>query len=482
MDELKEGLEINNRYLLKELKGKGTFGEVWHAFDYLLNLDVALKLYISMDENGLEEFRSEYLACKELSHPNLLKPLYFDIYDKKPFLVMDFCTQGSVSKLSGKLEEKEIWRFIRDVAAALNYLHNLPEPIIHQDIKPDNILISNSGIFQISDFGISRKVRSTLQKETQKRIVSNNMGAIAYMGPEKFEMPGAPIKASDIWALGVSIYELATGELPFSGMGGEMQIRYPSIPTLNNKWSKDLNKILQNCLNKNPWERFSADRIQKVAQQKLDGKRIKWTVKNKTTDKSILKKIFRKFSSLVYKKIKLKKVVWYILILFSLCLIDWALINFYKDRNNVNDSSLEAKEVLDNAIKKDSMETEEEIMPTINEIEINKESLNINNETRVIEETNKNKIEKTQKGNGDESKVEQSKSGYYNYGYAVYSGELRNGKPNGRGTIKFNSIHKDNLRDYSAEKDDYIVGFFSDGKLDHGILYDSYGNKIKSIH
>ena len=277
MAELKIGTKVKDRYTLKEFKGSGSFGEVWLAHDEVLDSDVAIKIYISLDPRGVEEFKSEYITTQGISHPNLLTTTYFDVWEQRPFLVMKYCAKGSSSALAGKMDEYVLWQFIHDVAAGLKYLHNMPEPIIHQDIKPDNILVDDSGRFLITDFGISKKIRSTMRKQSKRAV---GAGATAYMGPERFESDPTPVKASDIWSLGASIFELATGELPFSGLGGGMQRNGAEIPCLDKKWSKDMNMVMQSCLAKETWDRPTAQQLEEYSDAIIKGQPTKatWTV------------------------------------------------------------------------------------------------------------------------------------------------------------------------------------------------------------
>ncbi len=182
---------------------------------------------------------------------------------------MKYCSEGSTSNLVGKADEQAIWKFIHDVAAGLNYLHSQAVPVIHQDIKPANILVDESGNYLITDFGISHKLRSTLRKQSKRVVVS---GAISYMGPERFLAEPMTVKASDIWSLGASIYELATGELPFVGQGGGMLNAGAQIPSLDkDKFSSKLNELMQACLAKDTWDRPTADTIERQARAVLDG-------------------------------------------------------------------------------------------------------------------------------------------------------------------------------------------------------------------
>ena len=214
---------FHDRYRLIELKGRGSFGEVWLARDEQLdNMEVAVKIYISLDERGIKEFGAEYRNTYGLNHPSLLRAYHYEMCDDRPYLVMPYCP-GSATNYVGNIDEQKMWQFIRDVASGLAYLHS--KDIVHHDIKPDNILEDANGHFVISDFGISVKMRSTLRRNSNRQFNSNTLGgAIAYMGPEMFSSHAESVKATDIWALGVTLYEMATGELPFYGQGGALML------------------------------------------------------------------------------------------------------------------------------------------------------------------------------------------------------------------------------------------------------------------
>lgn len=268
MADLTQGTVVNNRYTLLEYKGRGSFGEVWLAHDDTLGIDVALKIYISLDQRGVDEFKSEYTTTLGLSHPQLLTASFFDVWESRPFLVMKYCENGSSSEIVGKATELDVWQFIHDVAAGLAYLHGQPEPIIHQDIKPDNILVNTDNRFLITDFGISKRVRSTMRKQSKRAV---GAGATAYMGPERFGEDPNPVMASDIWSLGVSAYELATGELPFSGLGGGMQRNGASLPNLPQGWNPNLNDLIRRMMAAEPWDRPTARQIADYTEFVLEG-------------------------------------------------------------------------------------------------------------------------------------------------------------------------------------------------------------------
>ena len=265
-----EGYILDNRYLLKSLIGSGSFGEVWVAEDQQTDLEVAVKIYISMDHQGLIDFKKEFQVSFELNHTNLLHAYYLgtESRENRVYLVMPLCPNGSVSKHIGKMEEKSIWKFIKDVSSGLAYLHSLNPPIIHQDIKPDNILISKDGDYLITDFGISKQLRSTLKKSANHL---NSAGAVSYMGPERFSKQYQAVKASDIWSLGATVFELASGELPFCGMGGGMLNNGAEIPNLPEEFSPRLCMVVASCLAKETWERPTAKQLEDYASAIIAG-------------------------------------------------------------------------------------------------------------------------------------------------------------------------------------------------------------------
>ena len=270
MEQLTENILFAGRYRLLEVKGRGSFGEVWRAMDEKLQSEVAVKVYIALDPKGLEEFVSEYKVANTLSHPNLLHADYFDVWDNRPFIVMPYCPESSAS-LVGKMDEKTAWRFLCDVSGGLAYLHG--KGIIHRDIKPDNILRDKEGRFLISDFGISTKMRSTLRRNSTRLMDEKNdlAGTVGYMAPELFSSKPAAVNATDIWALGASLCELLTGEMPFMGQGGVMLLHGAEMPELEDKYSRDLQTMLEACMSKDTWERPTAEQLQLYVEAKLRG-------------------------------------------------------------------------------------------------------------------------------------------------------------------------------------------------------------------
>lgn len=264
---MEAGSIFAEHYQLLKLIGEGSFGNVWLAKDLRADLAVAIKIYVMLDERGVKEFMDEFKLTFNLNHTHILHAYHYDVFAKQPFLVMPYCEKGSALSLTGNISEEQLWHFLADVSAGLAYLHGQrPNPIIHQDIKPDNILIGKDGSFLVTDFGISQQMRSTLRRHSSRTA---SAGSTAYMPPERFLSKPASTSAGDIWSLGVTMVELATGELPFCGMGGNMQnggAELPVLPTL----SEELQTIVYSCLAKTPNERPTAEKLSEWSRKHFD--------------------------------------------------------------------------------------------------------------------------------------------------------------------------------------------------------------------
>ena len=267
----KEGQIVAEHYQLKQQLGQGSFGDVWLAYNLLADIDVAIKFYGTLDQKGIEEFRNEFKIAYKLHHPNLLNISHFDVFENCPYLVMPYCENGSVSHRIGQMPESEIWRFVLDVSCGLAFLHNQNPPIVHQDIKPDNILITSDGRYVISDFGISRSFRTQLSS-TRNNI--NSSGTLAYMGPERFSEKPMIVLASDIWAFGMTLYEAITGNILWEGMGGCVQLNGARIPTITDQTTPELARLVTVCLSPETWNRPTAQQIYDYAAAHIQHKQL----------------------------------------------------------------------------------------------------------------------------------------------------------------------------------------------------------------
>lgn len=261
------------RYRLIEVRGRGSFGEVWLARDEQVGNELAIKIYIALpNKQDMDEFISEYKIANTLNHPNLLHADYFGEYEHRPYIIMPYCP-GSSASMVGKMKEEDAWRFLADVSRGLAYLHG--QDIVHRDIKPDNVLMDYDGKYMITDFGVSKKMRSTLRRNSTRAMNSADLaGTVGYMAPELFSSHAEAVQATDIWALGVTLYELLTGDLPFMGQGGGMQLHGAEIPDLPEKYTKGLQATIQACLAKDPWDRPKAEELAEYAQTRVEKRRV----------------------------------------------------------------------------------------------------------------------------------------------------------------------------------------------------------------
>lgn len=266
---LQQGTIFDNRYELIRLLGRGGFAEVWLVKDTLVGLDEALKVYApggGMDEDGLKVFAQELSVVHNLRHTNLLTPKILWQYQNQPYLILPYCPNGSLNRKVGKCTEEEAWKILEQVASGLAYLHE--HKIIHQDIKPDNILVDENNDYVITDFGISMKAQSTLRKSMR---VQANSGTMAYMAPERFSLEPTPTKASDIWSLGAMMFELIEGKMPFDDFGGGKQQVGAQIPRMHADVSDALKQVINSLLAKDVADRPTAKQVVEWAKKRQGG-------------------------------------------------------------------------------------------------------------------------------------------------------------------------------------------------------------------
>lgn len=274
MFHFKTNMEFTDKYTLLEKIGVGGFAEVWKV-KRSFGFEQAIKIFTTLDKQGELVAQKEFEALFNLNHPKLLKAVDFGVFKGHPYLVMPYCANGNALRLAGTLDEVNLIKVMGDISSALAYLHELEHYIIHQDIKPDNFLIDNQGDYLLADFGISRKLKRSLTKsalvhrETQRIEAKKNSGItpLAYRPPEVFEVDfekRKPVKASDIWSLGSSIFEMATTECPFQEYGGMLQRQGQEIPNLpKSQFTSEFNELLKWCMNLNPWDRPTAVQLNK---------------------------------------------------------------------------------------------------------------------------------------------------------------------------------------------------------------------------
>lgn len=204
------------RYEIIEKIGEGGMAVVYKAKDRLLNRYVAIKILrpeFTRDEQFIENFRRESQAAAGLSHPNIVNVYDVGREGNINFIVMELVDGKPLSQLieeKGKLDYKEAINITKQVASALSLAHK--NQIIHRDVKPHNILITSQGTAKLADFGIARAVSQSSIQGNDDKI----MGSVHYFSPEQAR--GAYVdERSDIYSLGIVLYEMLTGKVPFDG-------------------------------------------------------------------------------------------------------------------------------------------------------------------------------------------------------------------------------------------------------------------------
>ena len=255
---------------MNTVKDPSTVGDLTKLYDdevEALGLIVAIKIYRpqnALDIEGEQRFREEYMIVYNCHHTNLIHPTNFSIYQETPYLVLPYCKLGSSDLLIGNMPNAEVmWKFIGDVSSGLAYLHALNPPIIHQDIKPGNVLIDDNGNYSITDFGISAKSGSARDGNFDGEESS---GTMAYMAPERYHEGAEPSAPGDIWAFGATLCEIITGKVPFGEEGGWAQVEQQTpMPKLPDGLPIDVQRLIYACLDPDPDKRPTAEYISRAA-------------------------------------------------------------------------------------------------------------------------------------------------------------------------------------------------------------------------
>src|SRR5918999_3352206 len=205
---------IDKRYELRGLVGSGGMGDVFVAHDEILDRDVALKLlkdHYAKNEEFIERFRREARSAASLSHPHIVPVFdWGETGDGMYYIAMEYLPGGTLKDRitsEGTLSPRTAVEVALQIAEALEAAHE--RGVIHRDIKPRNILITDSGHVKVADFGIARAAETTTISS-----LGDILGSVKYMSPEQAagERVGA---ASDLYSLGVVLYEMLTGRVPF---------------------------------------------------------------------------------------------------------------------------------------------------------------------------------------------------------------------------------------------------------------------------
>ena len=267
---MEEGIVLNNRYQLLERLGHGGMSDVFRARDLMLERYVAIKLLheqYSQDESFQQRFRQEARAAANLSHPNIVTVHDFGLDKGQLFIVMEHVPGKDLKTLlrqRGRYPYEEAIPLIVQACAGIGYAHRAG--LVHCDIKPHNMIVTPDGRLKVTDFGIARAL-STILPDERADVV---WGSPQYFSPEQ-AVGEAPSPASDVYSLGIVLYEVLTGALPFTAPTSEelalLHLQADPIPL--HEYVPDipssLEEIVMKVLSKEPAARYrTADQLGRV--------------------------------------------------------------------------------------------------------------------------------------------------------------------------------------------------------------------------
>ena len=257
---LSKGQKINNRYEIVKSIGEGGMANVYLANDKILDRKVAVKVLrgdLSSDDKFIRRFQREALSVSNLSHPNIVEVYDVGEEDGEYYIVMEYIEGKTLKQLLKKRESltlTEVIDIMTQLTDGISHAHE--SYIIHRDIKPQNIMIQDDGRIKITDFGIAMALNATQLTQT-----NSVMGSVHYLPPEQASGKGATVK-SDIYSMGILMYELLTGTVPFKGDNAveialkHMKDKIPSIRKQDPSIPQSVENILLKATAKNPRNRY----------------------------------------------------------------------------------------------------------------------------------------------------------------------------------------------------------------------------------
>ncbi len=257
-----KGQKIDGRYQIIRTIGEGGMANVYLAYDTILDREVAVKILrgdLASDDKFVKRFQREAKAASSLNHPNIVEMYDVGEDDGNYFIVMEYVegrTLKSLIKKRGALGLREAVDIMLQLTSGIAHAHD--SYLIHRDIKPQNVLIMEDGRVKITDFGIAIALNNAELTQT-----NSVMGSVHYLPPEQANGSGATIK-SDIYSLGILMYELLTGKLPFKGENAveiaikQMKEQIPSLTKQNPMIPQSIENIVLKATAKNPKNRYDS--------------------------------------------------------------------------------------------------------------------------------------------------------------------------------------------------------------------------------
>ena len=257
---LSKGQKINDRYEIIKNIGEGGMANVYLAKDTILDRSVAVKVLrgdLSSDDKFIRRFEREALSVSNLSHPNIVEVYDVGVEDGSHYIVMEYIDGKTLKQLLKKRESltlTEVIDIMTQLTDGISHAHE--SYIIHRDIKPQNIMIEDDGRIKITDFGIAMALNATQLTQT-----NSVMGSVHYLPPEQASGKSATVK-SDIYSMGILMYELLTGNVPFKGDNAveialkHMKDKIPSIRKQDPSIPQSVENIIIKACAKNPRNRY----------------------------------------------------------------------------------------------------------------------------------------------------------------------------------------------------------------------------------
>ncbi len=256
-----KGQKISDRYQIIKSIGEGGMANVYLAYDTILDRNVAVKVLrgdLATDEKFVRRFQREALSASSLSHPNIVEVYDVGEDNNQYYIVMEYIEGKHLKELlkkRGKLTLSEVIDIMLQITDGMSVAHDAY--IIHRDIKPQNIMIQENGVVKITDFGIAMAMNATQLTQT-----NSVMGSVHYLPPEQANGKGSTLQ-SDIYSMGILMYELLTGKLPYKGDNAvEIALKHlkESLPSIKEDLP-DLPQSIENIIirasSKNPKNRYA---------------------------------------------------------------------------------------------------------------------------------------------------------------------------------------------------------------------------------
>ena len=215
-----EGELIGGRYVKASEIGSGGIGDVYHGYHALLKRPLAIKEIVNAfsvfsdvrRDDIINRLTREVTTAASLIHPNIVQILDLNLDSEFPFIVTEYCPGGNLRKVIDQAPRptlKILLQYFLQILFALRHAHN--KGVLHGDLKPENVLLDDNGNAKLSDFGIARIIEGDGRQSNQIYV---GVGTVAYLSPEGFRSSSAITQQSDIYSLGIMLYELLTGKLP----------------------------------------------------------------------------------------------------------------------------------------------------------------------------------------------------------------------------------------------------------------------------